>query len=172
MPVFLAGANALDFFNCACCGRRTPKAGIHEHHLIKQASGGQDDHENIVSIDSYCHTAIHQIESALKNKKRLAQVPDLLRAFFPDNEAARKLCLEYATKAARGVGVVPDYSIFDEDDAVYLTPPKVHPQTREQAKIVAKEVKNPRTGRSIGVSGYLKMLLEHDLRKRGFKVIE
>lgn len=178
MPVFLTGKSALDMFQCYVCGRQIPKAVIHEHHKVKKSLGGQDTMGNMTVIDSYCHTALHQIEAALRNPKKHATIQPLLEAIYPDNPDARKRCMELATIAALGKDPkksdeqMLDYSIFDEEDEVYVTPPpKVHPQTRKQVKIVAKELKNPRTGRSLGVSGYLRMLIENDLRKRGFKVI-
>jgi len=35
--------------------------------------------------------------------------------------------------------------------------------------IIAKELKNPNTGKSLGVSGYLRALVENDLKRRGYK---
>jgi hypothetical protein len=178
MTNYLRDETGADLVKCDCCGKTVPSCQIHEHHMVKRASGGQDDIENIAFIDSYCHTAIHQIEASLKNPKRQAFVPDLLLRLYPDNSQAQKNCVFMATTAALGYNPdepppLADYSQWDTDDLVHLTPPPlVHPQTRQQAKIIAKELKNPKTGRALGVGGYLKMLVEADLRKRGFKIFE
>ena len=175
MPVFLANANGADMFRCDCCGQISPKALKHEHHKVKKASGGQDTRANVLLIDSRCHTAVHQIESALKSETRRAQVPDLLSMMFPGNLKAQKTCFYLATVAALGrdpsdpVQAEPDYSAFDTDELVHLTPPKVTPKVKAMASTVARELKNPQTGKSAGMSGYLRMLVEADLKRRGFK---
>ena len=176
MTNYLRDTTGAALVKCDCCGRTVPSIQIHEHHMVKQATGGSDDKTNIAFIDSYCHTAVHQIEAALKNAKRKAFVPDLLQRLFPDNQSAQRNCLYMATTAALGYDPstpppLADYSQWDTDDLVHLTPPPtVHPTTRQQVKIVAKELKNPKTGRALGVGGYLRLLVESDLRKRGFRV--
>lgn len=174
MTNFIQDKTGASLVKCACCGRVVPSIQIHEHHMVKRSSGGSDSQTNIAFIDSYCHTAIHQIEAALKSKTRQAFVPDLLSSLYPNNTQAQKNCIFMASTAALGYSPdspPTDYSDWDTDELVHLTPPpKVHPETRDQVKIVAKELKNPKTGRALGVSGYLRLLVEQDLRKRGFKV--
>ena len=178
MTNFLRDDTGASLVKCDCCGKLSPSIQIHEHHMVKRESGGQDAKSNIAFIDSYCHTAVHQIEASMKNPKRQAFVPELLLRLYPDNPVAQKNCLFMATTAVLGYDPdspppLSDYSMWDTDELVHLTPPpKVHPETRKQVKIVAKELKNPITGRSLGVSGYLKLLVESDLRKRGFKIFE
>lgn len=179
MPVFLKNASGADIFQCYVCGRISPKIIMHEHHKVKKASGGQDTRDNVVLIDTECHAAIHQIESALKNDKKRLIIPDLLNKLYPNNLKAQKTCFHLATIAALGRDPSepinnhledPDYSAFDTEELVHLTPPKVPPQVKKFASVVAKEVKNPRTGKALGMSGYLRLLVEQDLKKRGFKI--
>ena len=144
---------------------------MHEHHKIKRSTGGKDTRENIALLDSHCHTALHQIEMCLKSAKDQALVPDLLSSLYPNNPKARENCLLLATTAAfKTEDKAPDYSAFNDEDFVYITPPKIPKQTRDQVSMVAKQMKNPKTGKRLGVSGYLRLLIEMDLRKRGFKV--
>jgi hypothetical protein len=177
MTNYLRDETGASLVKCDCCGRTVPSIQIHEHHMVKRSTGGADSQDNIAFIDSYCHTAIHQIEMALKNQKRRAFVPDLLGRLYPDNKQAQRNCLYMATTAALGYDPdapppLADYAQWDTEELVHLTPPPtVHPTTRQQVKIVAKELKNPRTGRALGVGGYLRLLVEADLRKRGFRVV-
>lgn len=177
MPVFLHNASGADIFQCYCCGNVAPRIVMHEHHKVKKASGGEDSRENVVLIDSSCHAAIHQIEHALKNEKKRLLIPDMLSKLFPSNLKAQKNCFYLATVAALGRDPSepinahlddPDYSAFDTEELVHLTPPKVPPKIKKLASIVAKEIKG-QGGRAIGMSGYLRMLVEQDLKKRGFK---
>src|SRR5690606_18131989 len=98
--------------------------------------------------DSNCHTALHQIESCLKSAKDRHLVPDLLKALFPDKPAAREKILVLATTAlTQSDDRPPDYSAFNTEELVYLSPPKIPRQTREQAATVAKQMRNPKTGK-------------------------
>jgi len=170
MGVFLTGSNPLDQFKCDLCGQIFVKAAIHEHHLVKRASGGQDEADNIARLDAYCHHALHQVESALKKPKKGTTATDLASALYPNNQRAQKKVLELAAIAAMGRDISQelDPTQWDTDDRVGLPIVMVSPKVRKQAKIVAKELKNPKTGRALGVSAYLEMLLLSDLRKRGF----
>jgi len=146
---------------------------MHEHHIVKRASGGGDERDNIAILDAHCHHALHQIESALKNKKKIMLIPDLLRSLYPDSNDAQSRCLHKATTAAlgRAIDTSPDidFSAWDTDDLVHITPPKVSPLVKKYVSVVAKELKGAH-GKSVGVSGYVKLLIEADLRRRGFKV--
>lgn len=169
LPTFLHNANALDRFKCDLCGGIFPKALIHEHHIIKRASGGQDTKENILRLDATCHTAVHQVEAALKKG---SSASDLASSFFPTNFAAQKKVLELAASAALGrdpneENAPLDYSAFDNEQFVYLTPAKVSPRVKQLLMRVVREMKNPRTKRTLGVSEYLRLLIEADLKKRG-----
>lgn len=168
MPTFLQNAHALDRFKCDCCEGIFPKALIHEHHVVKRASGGQDLVENIMRLDATCHTAVHQIEAALKKG---SSATELASAFFPTNFAAQKKALELAAKAALGRDPGEDqpldYSAFDNDQFVYLTPAKVSPRVKQLLMRVVKEQKNPKTRKTLGVAEYIRLLIEADLRKRG-----
>ena len=62
-----------------------------------------------------------------------------------------------------------DWSIFDTEDLVHLTPPKVPPHIRDLVNRVVSQVRGP-TGKKVGVSTYLRWLIEADLRRRGFRV--
>lgn len=169
MGVFLTGAKPLDQFKCDLCGQIFVKAAIHEHHLVKRASGGQDTLDNIARLDAYCHHALHQVESALKHPKKGTTASDLASGLYPNNPVAQRKVLELAAVAALGRDPTENVaSLYDTDDLVSLPVVKVHPKIRKQVKIVAKELKNPKTGRSMGVSAYLEMLLLSDLKKRGF----
>lgn len=170
MGVFLTGANPLDQFKCDLCGQIFVKAAIHEHHIVKRASGGQDEAENIARLDAFCHHALHQVESALKKPTKGTTATDLALALYPHNHRAQKKVLEMAAIAAMGRDTSQelDPSSWDTDDRVGLPVVRVSPKVRKQAKIVAKELKHPKTGRALGIGGYLEMLLLCDLRKRGF----
>jgi len=179
MPVFLKDANSCDVFRCDCCGEVRPRIAMHEHHKVKRASGGKDTRDNIALLDSGCHHAMHQIELALKNPRKVNLVPDLLRQLFPNNPKARQNCLYLATTAAlardpsqpiQTEEPPPDYSVFDTEHEVYLSPPKVHPLVKKKVQIIAREMKNPRTGRPMGISGYLRLLIHQDMRRRGFNL--
>ena len=177
MSIFLSNASCADMFKCEICGKIFPRIAMHEHHKIKQAVGGSDDRQNIAIIDSNCHTSLHQIEMALRNEAKRLLIPDLLRQMYPENLKAQQTCLYLATTAAMGrdpnqsPSPAIDYSMFDSDTAVYLTPPKVTPYVKHLAMLVAKEMKNPTTGKPMGVSSYLRFLLENDLRRRGLNLI-
>lgn len=178
MPVFLKGASGMDTFACDCCGKIYPRISMHEHHKIKQADGGKDTRENIAILDAHCHHALHQIEAAIKNEKKRLHVPDLLRLLYPDNAKAREMCLYLATTAvfskdSKNEKNTPaqdtDYSMFDTEELVHLTPPMVPPKVRDMVNRVVRELKGP-TGKSVGVSTYLRWLIEADLRRRGLRV--
>ena len=176
MPTFLHAAHALDRCQCDCCGQVFPKALIHEHHVVKRACGGKDTVKNVIRLDGNCHNAVHQVEAALKNPKRVSAT-DLATALFPNNVAHQKKCLELAAIAALGVdpsalanSQAPDYSKYDTDELVHLTPPKVSPRVKDLVMRISQELKNPKTGRSLGVSGYLRTLVEMDLKRRGLKL--
>lgn len=169
MPTFLHKSHAMDRLKCDCCGLIFPKALIHEHHVIKRASGGRDTSQNVIRLDGNCHTAVHQVEAALKNPKRVSAT-DLASMMFPDNPSVQRRCLELAAIAATEVDATPDYSEFDTEDLVHLTPPKVSPRVKDLVRRVSQEIKNPKTGRAVGVSGYLRSLVEGDLKRRGFKL--
>jgi pyridoxal/pyridoxine/pyridoxamine kinase len=171
VPTFLKNANALDRCRCDCCGQIFPKAQIHEHHIIKRASGGGDTQENVICLDTSCHTAVHQVEMALRNQNRKGTAADLVSAMFPHSIAAQRKCMELAAMAAMGVGaneVMPDYAMFDTPDMVHLTPVKVSPKVKALVNRVTREMKNPKTGKKLGVADYVKGLIEADLRKRGY----
>lgn len=173
MSTLMPATGDLTMFKCDLCGKLFPRILIHEHHLVKREKGGQDTMENLVRLDAGCHTAVHQIEGAMKSDTRRPLIPSLLDAIFPGQLEAQKTCLRMATTAALGrppeQPPLPDYRQWDTDNEVYLTPPpKVHPLIKQQAKILGKELKNPKTGRSLGVGGYLKLLVEQDLLRRGF----
>lgn len=172
MGVFLTGAKPLDQFKCDLCGQIFVKAAIHEHHLVKRASGGQDTLENIARLDAYCHHSLHQVESALRNPKKGTTAVDLASGLYPNNLVAQKKVLELAAIAALGRDPeqAPMHSMYDSEDLVGLPIVKVHPKIRKFVKIVARELRNPKTGKSIGMSGYLEMLLMADLKKRGFDI--
>jgi len=151
---------------------------MHEHHKIKQADGGKDTRENIAVLDAHCHHALHQIESALKNEKKRLHVPDMLRLLYPEDAKAREFCLYLAMTAALSKDTrsetnkkkeATDYSAFDTEDLVHLTPPKVTVKMRDLVNRVCSETKNPRTGKKLGVGTYIKLLVEQDLRKRGYQ---
>ena len=176
MPVFLDGAHPLDQFKCDLCGEVFAKALIHEHHLIKKASGGLDTADNLVRLDSNCHTAVHQVEASFKNKKRKVSPSDLAASLFPNSSIIQRRLLEFGATAALGRSSTgedgeqqPDYSIFDTDDLVALAPARVHPYIRKMVNVVARQIKGEH-GRSIGVSNYIKLLIEADLRRRGFNL--
>jgi len=169
MPTFLHDAHVLDRCRCDCCGKVFPKALIHEHHVIKRASGGRDLVQNLTRLDGNCHTAVHQVEAALKNPKRVS-ASELAKTLFPNDLQAQKKCLELAASAAQAPESAPDYSQYDTDELVHLTPPRVTPRVKDLVGRLAQELKNPKTGRSLGVSGYLRGLVEGDLRRRGYKL--
>jgi hypothetical protein len=58
--------------------------------------------------------------------------------------------------------------MFDTPDLVHLTPAKVTPKVRDLVNRVTRELRNPRTGKKLGVSEYIRGLIEADLKKRGF----
>jgi len=170
MPTFLHAAHALDRCRCECCGQIVPKALIHEHHIIKRASGGQDTQENVICLDASCHNAVHQVEMALRNQNRKGTAADLVSALFPQSVAAQRKCMELAAMAAMGMAqseIAPDYAMFDTPELVHLTPAKVTPRVRELVNRVTREMKNPKTGKRLGVADYIRGLIEADLRKRG-----
>jgi hypothetical protein len=174
MPTFLHQANAMDRCRCDLCGRIYPKALIHEHHVVKRASGGQDTRANIICLDASCHSAVHQVEMALKNQNRRGTAADLVATLFPHSTDAQRRCMELAATAALGVdpseasSSAPDYSMFNAKELVYLTAPRVSPKVRELVNRVTCEIKNPKTGRKLGVSDYIRGLIEADLKKRGY----
>lgn len=168
MPTFLHHAHALDRCKCDCCGLIFPKALIHEHHVIKRASGGRDTVQNVIRLDGNCHTAVHQVEAALKNPKRVPAT-ELAAHLFPSNPNAQRICLELAATAAVS-SEEPDYSQYDTDDLVHLTPPRVTPRVKDLVLRLSKEIKNPNTNKPVGVSGYLRGLVEADLKRRGYNL--
>lgn len=171
MPTFLQSAHALDRCRCECCGQTFAKALIHEHHIIKRASGGKDTQENVICLDAGCHNAVHQVEMALRNANRRGTASDLVSALFPNNIVVQKRCLELAAMAAQGLAqneVAVDHSIFDTPDLVHLTPVKVTPRIKELVNRVTREMKNPRTGKKLGVAEYIRGLIEADLKRRGY----
>lgn len=171
MPTFLNSAHSMDRCRCDLCNNIFPKALIHEHHVIKRASGGQDTRENIICLDATCHSAVHQVEMALRNPNRKGTVADLVAALFPHSMAAQRRCLELAATAAMGLSpeeMTADYSMWDSNDLVHLTPPKVSPKVKELVRRVTSELRNPKTGGKLGVSEYIRGLIEADLKKRGF----
>ncbi len=171
MPTFLKNANAMDRCRCDLCGQLFPKALIHEHHIIKRASGGKDTRSNVICLDASCHNAIHQVEAALRNNNRRGSVADLVGALFPNSIAAQRRCLELAALAAMGVQSDADdinLSIYDTNELVYLPPVKVSPKVRALIKRVMVDTKNPKTGKRLGMSEYIRSIIEADLKKRGF----
>ena len=180
MSIFLSDASAADSFRCEICGIVYPRIAIHEHHKVKQASGGSDSRTNIAFIDSNCHTALHQIETALRSESKRPLIPDLLQQMFPSNLKAQQTCLLFATTAALGRDPNQpatssaidriDYSVFDTDELVHLTPPRVTPFVKHLISIVAREMKNPNTGKPLGVATYVRLLIEQDLRRRGLSL--
>jgi len=175
MPTFLKSAHSLDRFKCDCCGKIVPKALIHEHHVIKRASGGGDTLDNIVRLDVTCHSAVHQVEMALKNPKRRSTVTDLINSLFPKNVVAQKKCLELAATAAlenngKNDNNELDYGAFDTEELVTLTPIKVSPKIKQYVHRIAQDLRHPETGKRLGVARYLRGLIEADLKKRGYKI--
>lgn len=171
MPTFLQSAHSLDRCRCECCDKVFPKALIHEHHIVKRASGGQDTQENVICLDASCHNAVHQVEMAIRNQNRKGTASDLVSALFPHSIVAQKKCMELAAMAAMGISqseIPADYSMFDTPDLVHLTPAKVTPKVRDLVSRVTRELRNPRTGKKLGVSEYIRGLIEADLKKRGF----
>jgi len=161
----------MDRCRCDLCENVFPKALIHEHHVIKRASGGQDSRENVICLDASCHSAVHQVEMALRNPNRRGTVADLVAALFPQSVAAQRRCMELAATAAMGMAqneMPPDYSMWDSNDLVHLTPPRVSPRVRDLVRRVTSELKNPKTGQKLGVSEYIRGLIEADLKKRGY----
>ena len=170
MPTFLHSSHALDRFRCDLCGQTFPKALIHEHHVVKQASGGRDTAENVIRLDTNCHNAVHQTEMALRNPRRRGGVGDLVSGLFPANMPAQKRCMELAVTAAMGKEKeedLPDYRAFDSDEMVHLAPTRVTPQTKRLVMRLVQELKNVTTGKKLGVSSYIRGLIETDLRRRG-----
>ena len=170
MPTFLHKSHSLDRFKCDLCGKTFPKALIHEHHVIKQANGGRDTNENVIRLDVTCHSAVHQTEMALKNKSRRGSVGDLVSVLFPQNVVAQKRCMELAVTAALGGGgdkTQPDYAAFDSDELVHLTPTRVPPRIKVLVMRLVKELRSPKSGKRLGVSSYIRGLIEADLRRRG-----
>jgi len=168
MPTFLQSSHALDRFRCDLCEQTFPKALIHEHHVIKRASGGRDTQENVIRLCVKCHSAVHQTEMALKNKKRHGAVGDLVGAFFQGNAPAQRRCLELAATAAMGddMEAQRDYSAFDNEKLVHLTPAKVPPKIKMLVMRLVQEMRHPKSGKKMGVSSYIRGLIETDLRKR------
>ena len=159
----------MDRYQCDCCGKIFPKAVIHEHHAVKKATGGTDALSNMRRLDSGCHTAVHQLEAAIK---RGAGAAELAMALFPDNPEAQRKSLELAATAAIGLHAKPlDYSQWDTEELVYLAPPQVTPHIRKLVNRVVQEMKNPKTGRKMGVAGYLRLLVEMDLKRRGLPLV-
>jgi len=172
LPTFLQSAHAMDRCRCDLCGQIFPKALIHEHHVVKRASGGKDTMSNVINLDASCHNAVHQVEMALRNQNRRGTASDLVSALFPHSMEAQRKCMELAATAAMGMDLseqtAADYSSFDTKDFVYLTPPRVTPRVRELVNRVTSEMRNTKTGRKMGVSEYIRLLIESDLKKRGF----
>ena len=171
MPTFLQSAHKMDRCRCDLCEQIFPKALIHEHHVIKRASGGKDTQENVICLDASCHNAVHQVEMALKNQNRRGTAADLVSALFPHSVSAQRRCMELAATAAMGVDLSelpPDHTMFDTKDLVHLAPPKVSPKVRDIVRRVTQELRNPKTGQKLGVSEYIRGLIEADLKKRGF----
>lgn len=172
MPTFLQSAHSMDRCRCDLCDQVFPKALIHEHHVIKRASGGQDTRENIIRLDASCHSAVHQVEMALRSQTRRGTASDLVSAIFPHSVAAQRRCMELAATAA--IGVDPseqppmDLSAFNSKDSVYLPSPQVSPRVRDLITRVTSDLRNPKTGRKLGIAEYLRCLVEADLRKRGY----
>jgi hypothetical protein len=161
----------MDRCRCDLCGQTFPRALIHEHHVIKRASGGRDTVENIITLDASCHNAVHQVEMALKNQNRRGTASELAASMFPGSMEAQRRCLELAVSAALASNAPKapaDYSAFDTKDLVHLTPPKVSPKVRDLVGRVTRETLNPKTGKKLGVGEYLRLLVEADLRKRGY----
>jgi hypothetical protein len=173
MPTFLHKAHAMDRCRCDLCEQVFPKALIHEHHIIKRASGGTDAVNNVICLDASCHNAVHQVEMALRNQNRRGTAADLVSALFPHSMTAQRRCMELAATAAMGVSpdeISNDLSVFDSKSAVYLTPPRVSPKVRDLVKRVTRDLRNPKTGQKLGVSDYISGLIEADLKKRGYLI--
>ena len=171
MPTFLRNAHSMYRCRCDLCGQIFPRALIHEHHVIKRAKGGKDTVENVITLDASCHNAVHQVEMALKSQNRRGTAADLVSALFPHSMEAQRRCMELAATAAMSVeqsDPAADYSNFDTKDLVHLTPPRVSPRVRDLVSRVTNDMKNPKTGRKMGVSEYIRILIETDLKKRGF----
>jgi len=167
----------LDTFRCYCCEDLFPTLVKNEHHKIKRAQGGQDTTDNLVLICTNCHTSLHNIEKALLNAKRRLLIPDLLQSLFPSKPKSRETLLYLATTAAlaedsRNTTNLPaisrpDYAMWDTEDKVHLTPPTVSPKVRDLVVQVCATMKNPGTGKRLGIGTYLRLLVEQDLRRRG-----
>jgi len=171
LPTFLHSANSMDRCRCDLCNNIFPRALIHEHHIVKRATGGQDTRENVICLDATCHHAVHQVEMALRNPNRRGTASELVASLFPHSVAAQRRCMELAATAAMGMAhneMSPDYAAWDTDDLVHLTAAKVPPKVRDLVKVVTRELRNPKTGGRLGVSEYIRGLIEADLKKRGF----
>ena len=171
MPVFLQTAHAMDRCRCDLCYQNFPRALMHEHHVVKRSTGGSDVKENILRLDASCHSAVHQVEMALRNQNRRGTAADLVAAIFPHSVVAQRRCMELAAIAAMAGDLseeAPDLSRFDTKDLVYLTACRVSPKVRELVNRVASDLRNPKTGRKLGVAEYIRSLIEADLKKRGY----
>jgi hypothetical protein len=59
--------------------------------------------------------------------------------------------------------------MFDTEELVHLTPPAVPPHIRDLVNRVVRDMRSPK-GKPIGVSRYLRFLVEKDLRQRGYRL--
>jgi hypothetical protein len=146
---------------CWVHGTNITRAAANKHHITPQAAGGSDDKKNLIFLCVNCHSVLHRCEELLASGKGNL-TSELIATTFPDSTGARSRMKQLVAEAR---------SAFQDADESGLASDKASVELDrdlfDKIQLLAQEVRDPRTGRKVGVSRYVSAILEKHLRSRG-----
>jgi len=143
--------------------KKLPRELAHQHHKIPQAVVKDDSPENLVYLCPDCHHALHQLATILRSG-RTGMMMDILQQGYPLPQERSRI-LELANLVAESmVGKIEG----ETPTSTHLIPLILDHVTFLSIKRIAND--HRRRGRPVGVARFISMLIQQEIRKRGFKV--
>jgi len=137
---------------------------LHEHHVVPQGYGGEDDPTNTVWLCGSCHDIVHRMAHWFNSKKE-GLAKDLAMQYIPRMPAARERLMELARTVAQAMNdYVPEIGEFDNEDDTVIMQLHVPASLHKKLKTLAADLRQPNTKRKMGLYKYVVNVLRNHVR--------
>lgn len=152
----------------ACCyvhgGDPVDTRLLHEHHVVPQGYGGEDDASNTVWLCGSCHDIVHRMAHWFNNKKE-GLAKDLAMQYIPRMPAARERLISLSRIVAQAMNdYVPEIGEFDNEDDLVIVQLHVPASLHKKLKTLAADFRQPNSKRKMGLYKYIVNVLRNHVR--------
>jgi len=146
------------YVTCYVHGTKVPRAAANSHHVTPQAAGGT--HGETVWVCASCHTVLHRIsEQMVQGKTGVAN--DIANQYAP-TPAMRRRLMRLVDSSATSMQAVNEGEIPGRDEVIIQV--ALPAEVAKRFKLMVGDIRI--SGRKIGVSRFLRLLIEQKLREK------